>query len=67
MRKMLINVLFPDTYRLGKVACAQIVFAKELSDLFPNRLLVDPNISCMVQWDEASLCRSSCPSVFLST
>ena len=55
VRKVMINVLFPDTYRLGKVACAQIVFAQELGDLFPNRVLVGPNISCVVQWDETSV------------
>ena len=67
VRKMMVDILFPDTYGLGKVAGAQIVFGQELGDLFPNRVLVGRDRSSVVQKDETSLCRSSCPSISAST
>ena len=42
MRKMLINLFFPDSRRLGKAPGAHILFVQEGDHLLTNRLHVIP-------------------------
>jgi len=45
MRKMLIDLSFPDSDRLGDLSCAHIPFTQEFDNLLTNGLHVPPPVS----------------------